>query len=127
MTDPNDFIIVQSTDLLPDADATLEHGIVFARETSGRLISLHIHEGEPDGPLPDLKKTVEKWSKSSAIDHQSLVHDTNTSPKKGLLKSLHDIDADLLIVGTRQQNEEKPTKTFRSSVSEIAALDAEIP
>ena len=128
MTEKKDFIVVQSTDLLPDADTTLEHGIVFARETKGQLISLHLHQGDPDGPLPDLKKTLEKWSTDGEdLNHKTVVHDTGDSPKKGLLKSIKEFDADLLIVGTRQQNANKKTKTSRNSVSEVAALDADVP
>lgn len=122
----SEFVVVQATDLIPDGDITFEHGLAFARDTGGELITLHISEGTPNGPLPSPKKTLENWSQEEVeVEYHTVVVPIDDKPKKGLLKSVEGLDADLLIVGTRQQK--KKAKTFRSSVSEVAALDAHVP
>ncbi len=120
------FVIVQATDLYPDADAILEHGIVFAHRTGGDLITLHVSGDLAEHPLSDPEKLLKNWSQEElGIDHHSVVCRIDENPKKGLLKSVETNDADLLIVGTRQQNEE--SQISGESVSEMVAIGAGMP
>ena len=122
-----DYLIVQSTDLLPDSAATLEHGVAVALATGGSLVSLHVNQGKADGPYPSVEKVLAKWSKEGTeLSHDVVTAATERSAKKGLLRSLHDLVPDLLIVGTRQQQEGAP-KAGRQSTAEVAALDAQVP
>ncbi len=126
MTTAEKFLVVQATDLMPDSQTTLEHGLAIALGAEGRLVSLHVDQGEPDGPLPSAAKVLKKWGKAEdAVAHDTVVASVDKKPKKGLLRTLHDLTPDLLIVGTRQQQGEQ--KTFRESAAEVAALDAQIP
>jgi nucleotide-binding universal stress UspA family protein len=128
MSGISDFLIIQATDLLPDSTATLEHGLALALASTGRLLSLHIDGGHPDGPAPDAEKILARWSvESSTVAHDTVTASTDRTPRKGLLRSLQDLTPHLLIVGSRQQQDRAHPKTFRDSTAEVAALDAHIP
>ena len=120
------FVIVQATDLLPDADATMAHGLAIARRTGGQLITLHVNDKPADEPLSDPEKMlIELAKKELEIDHHTVVCRIDEKPTKGLLKSIEGNKTDLLIMGTRQQRGD--SKNSRKSVTETAALDASMP
>jgi nucleotide-binding universal stress UspA family protein len=121
-----EFVIIHATDLLPDAQTALEHSIAIARETGARLISLHASKEEAHGPRPNAEPILARWPEGKqAFEHHVLIHENSKSPRSVILKSMQEHGADLLIVGTRQYKDEK--LGFRSSVSEVAALDGNIP
>lgn len=120
------FVIVQATDLFPDATSVLEHGIVFAHRSQGDLITLHVSGDLSEHPLSDPEAVLRNWSQEElGIDHHSVVCRIDDKPKKGLLESLEANDADFLILGTRQQTGK--TKKFGESISEAVAIDASMP
>ncbi|MFU8805777.1 MAG: universal stress protein [Bradymonadaceae bacterium] len=121
-----DFVIVHATDLLPDGQKGLEHGIALARETGGRLISLHASKEKVKGPRPDVSAVLAKWPESKQeVEHFLMVHEESTNPGNIVREAMETVEADLLVVSTRQYKAPKPG--FRSSVSEIAALDGGVP
>ncbi len=120
------FVVVHATDLRPDAGTTLDHGVAIARRGGGRLVTLHVSEKLSAESMSDPEHVVASAALQDLdVPHHEVVCRIGEKPKKGLVNSLRDNDADLLIVGTRQQVNQP--KGFRGSVSEVAALDAPVP
>lgn len=121
-----DFVIIHATDLLPDAQTALEHSVALARDTRARLISLHASKEQAHGPRPNAATVLAAWPENpGTCEHHVVIHEEAKNPRSIVLKSMKELGADLLVVGTRQFKEEK--KGFRSSHSEIAALEGNVP
>lgn len=120
------FVVVHATDLRPDNEATLEHGVAITKSTQGKLVTLHVTEEDSETALAKPQKLMEQWPYAKPeIPHHMVICRIGESPKKGVVNSIRDNDANLLIVGTRRQME--GDQSSRRSVAEVASLNAPVP
>ena len=123
----SEYLIIHATDLKPDGEDTFTHAVALARDMKAKLVTLHVTEGEAVAEAPKVRDVLEKFSGEAVeIDHDVLIKEQRKAPKKDLLEAARTLKPSLVVVGTRQQQSEEK-KSFRASVSEVAALDIEGP
>lgn len=119
-----DYVIAHATDLEPDAVTTFDHAYGLAEKSGARLVSIHVVSSDQE--VPDAREVLEKLERpEGSVAHDAVVEVADQKPKKTLMNAARELDPDLLILGTRQQSGDH--KKFRGSISEVAALDVDVP
>ena len=121
-----EYVIAHATDLEPDAVITFDHAYGLAHQSGGRLVTIHVAEVGSKEDAPDPKQVLAGLSTpEGTVAHDVVVELAKKNPKKKLVATVRELNPDLLILATRQQSGEQ--KSFRSSISEVAALDLKVP
>ena len=123
----SDYLIIHATDLKPDGQETFKHAVSLARDMKAKLVTLHVTEGKAVAEAPKAREVLKGFTGSDVkIDHDVVIKEQRKTPKKDLLEAARALNPALVVIGTRQQ-QGGDKKSFRSSVSEVAALDIEGP
>ena len=123
-----EFLVVHATDLMPDAQRTFDHALAVARKADARLVSLHVApSGLESDKLEESRQMMERLCENYDGEHHEMILETGEDEKKVLLKKVRQMVPDLLVVGTRRQASEGRGKRGGQSVSELAALETDVP
>lgn len=127
-TPSNDtYVIAHATDLTPESDDALAHGVALALRSGAALRTYHAAPGHapPVHPAPDPDALLRRWSAHTHIDHIAHAHTGYDDPVDTLLATMRGVHHDLMIVGTHQHKGWE--RVTQGSISEALALNLALP
>jgi nucleotide-binding universal stress UspA family protein len=102
--------VVHATALTPEDEVPRQHAVAIVAAAGGRLYSVHATDVlEPTAEIPDAIEVLRGWARArgtttaelASVQYQRLVERSADDPNATLLRTIADLQPDLVVAGTR--------------------------